>query len=457
MQKLMSYTTLTVLAVDLLATVGDITMTWTSPMLSKLYSNDSSVNPLPAPITKEEDAYIAALINIGAMVGGIPFSILSDKFGRKLGLLTIGIFHVLAYLTLAFARNVYLFYFGRIFGGLATGAGYTLLPIYIAEVSEESNRGFYSMTLTIFWAVGNFLPLLVGPFLTVRTFNLFNAALGLAFFALFLVFGVESPYYLVAAGKTDEAGEALMRLRSADDVGVKGELNQIRSTLDSEKEHPMGASSIFTNRGLRKAFAVSVVLISFQQLSGWNVTTFYLQPIFEAARTVVPAHWAGLIVGGAILAFSLPAPLFADRFGRKTLLVASVGLMAVCLCSLSLYFFLDTRTAVSVAPIAWLPLASLVFLAFAYDLGMACLPWTISSELFPSNVKKFSASTTSAFCWIATYLTTQFFNVMVDSFGMDGTYLIFTGFCLLCIVFTVCWVPETKGKTFKEIQDLLNK
>lgn len=50
-------------------------MTWSSPVLPKLYSNDSSVNPFDKPITEDQESWISSLINIGAMIG--PFPLLS--------------------------------------------------------------------------------------------------------------------------------------------------------------------------------------------------------------------------------------------------------------------------------------------------------------------------------------------------------------------------------------------
>jgi hypothetical protein len=159
MFKLLSYTFLTVLTgkyspsnskskilistlpVDLLATSGDLAITWTSPVLAKLYSNDSAVNPFDQPITEDEDSWIGSLINIGAMIGPFPYGFLADKYGRKIGLLAVSVPYIVSYLTLAFSKTVYLYYFARLLGGIAIGGGYTLLPMYVAEIAEDSNRG----------------------------------------------------------------------------------------------------------------------------------------------------------------------------------------------------------------------------------------------------------------------------------------------------------------------------
>ncbi|CAH2017738.1 unnamed protein product [Acanthoscelides obtectus] len=113
----LSYTLVSVLAVNLLATSGDITMTWTSPIYPKLHSNDSTINPIGREITRDEDGWIGSLVNVGAMFGPLPFSFVSERFGRKIGLLSIAIPHIIAFMTMAFAESVYLFYLGRLLGG----------------------------------------------------------------------------------------------------------------------------------------------------------------------------------------------------------------------------------------------------------------------------------------------------------------------------------------------------
>ncbi|XP_028147274.1 facilitated trehalose transporter Tret1 [Diabrotica virgifera virgifera] len=458
MKPFISYALVTTLAVDLLATTGDITMTWTSPMFSKLYSNDSNVNPLPQPITKEQDALIASLINVGAMVGGIPLSYLSESYGRKTALLTIGIFHAIAYATMAFAQCVELFYFGRVIGGLAVGAGYTLLPLYIAEVAEESKRGPYSVTLGIFWALGNFLPYLIGPFLSVQIFNLVNLCVALLFFITFTLLGTETPFYLIGVNKLDDAREVLMLLRGKDSKGVEGELQHIKYSLDQERQtEPESFWKMFINPGIKKAFVISLSLIIFQQLSGWNAITFYLQPIFEMSGSNIPSDLSSLIVGASIFCFSLPAPYLTDKFGRKVLLIFSSIFLSLSLLLLAVFIFVQTRTNLNIEFMSWVPITSLTIAVFAFQNGLAVLPWTISSEVFPKNVKRLSSTSSSAACWLTSFIMTQFFNDMVRFFGVDGTMFMFAVFTFVCAVFTFLYVPETRGKTFAEIQKILQR
>nr|XP_023013454.1 facilitated trehalose transporter Tret1-2 homolog [Leptinotarsa decemlineata] len=450
-----SYTLLMICSVDLLATSGDITMSWTSPMLTKLNSTDSSINPLSRRITDNEGAWIGSLINIGAILGTIPISYLAEKFGRKIALLCIAVPHFTSYLSMAIVKDVNIYYFGRLFGGISVGAGYNLLPMYIAEIAQESQRGPYSVTLGIFWAFGNFLPYLIGSFLSVFWFNFVLALFPLAFFISFLFLGTETPYYLVKTGQLDKAEKVLMLLRSSGKDEVAGELSHIRTTLANEKQGNL--LDVLKSSGLRKALIISVSLLAFQQFSGINAITFYLQPIFESSGTEIPSDIASLVVGACLFSSSLVGPYVIDKFGRKTLMISSCSIMALCLISMGAFFFIKEKTSLSTEPIFWLPITSLVLLILVFQIGVAAVPWTISSELFPSDLKQLAASATTFSCYFTSFIITKFFTDMTTALGTGETFWFFAVFSILYVIFTLFCVPETRGKTFMEIQNILRK
>lgn len=453
-KKLYSYTLLIVFTVDLLATSGDVTLSWSSPVFPKLHSNDTSNNPLGRPITDDEDAWIGSLVTIGAMIGPLPAGFIAEKFGRKIGLLCLAIPHIVSLFSMAFAQSIYIFYFGRFFGGLSTGAGYSLLPMYIAEISDDSDRGKFSQTLNIFWAFGNFIPYAIGPYLSIKWFNIVLAIVPTTFFIVFLLLGPETPYYLVSANKLKQAEKSLMSLRSLDAVGVRHELEHIKENLG--KEETGHFSDIFLNRGLRKALIICLVLVMSQELSGFCAITFYLQTIFEAAGTEIASDVSALIVGFSIFISSFFTPFLIDRLGRKVLTVTSCFGMVIALSTLGTFFYMQDFTDIQTDPVFWVPIFSLILYIFAFHFGICSIPWTLSSELFPSNVKGIAAPTITIACWITSFLVTKFFNDMNSSMGKSGSFWFFAGCCLFTGVFSIFFVPETKGKSFNEIQDMLN-
>lgn len=441
---------------DLLATSGDITATWTSPIFPKLYSNDSNKNPLGRPITPVEDSWIVSLINIGAMIGTLPFGFLAEKFGRKPALLCIAVPHIIAYITIAFANTVYIYFFGRFLGGIAVGGGYTLLPMYIAEISEDSHRGIYSVTLGIFWSFGNFLPYAIGPFLSIKYFNLLSACFPILFIVIFSLIGTETPHFLVAEKRIDEAESVLMLLRSASKKDVEPELKNLQELIEREEHGCL--SDIITDQSLRKALIISLLLILFQQLVGVGSSLpNYMQPILDASETKISSAMGSLVMGISCLSFSLIVPFIIERLGRKSLMIISAvgnGFFLVCL---GVFFFLKDSTTKSTESIFWLPLASLVCSLFMYQIGLNVMPWTISSELFPKSVKQVSATIVSCGCWVGMFFITKYFNNMNATLGRAGTFWFYAVMSICCAIFTLFFVPETRGKSLAEIQDMIRR
>lgn len=439
---------------DLLATSGDITLSWTSPIYPKLYSNDSSVNPLGRPITEDEDAWIGSLLNLGAFLGPLVFSLIAEYFGRKIGLLAIGFPHIISYLTMAFAQDVYLFYLARFLGGLAVGGGYCLIPMYIAEISQETDRGTLTQTINVFWAVGNFLPYAVGPFVSIKWFNSFLATIPALFFLCFSIFGTETPYYYVKRNKLDKAERALMHLRSKTRDEIQEELQEINRFCHYDEKGTV--FDIIKDKITRKSLLICLVLISTQELSGFCAITFHLQLIFEAAGTKIGADFAALIVGGAIICSSFMAPILIDKRGRRFLTISSCFGMCIAHILIGSYFYIHDLTSLNLKSINWLPIFSLILYIFAFNFGICSVPWCLVSEIFPSKVKEVATFLISSLCWIVSFVMTSYFNTMIDDLGRSGTFWFFATACLFSAIFCIIYVPETNGKSFLEIQEMLH-
>ncbi|XP_050304749.1 facilitated trehalose transporter Tret1-like [Anthonomus grandis grandis] len=450
-----STTLFTVLVVDLLATSGDITATWTSPMYPKLYSNDTSVNPLGRPITEEEDSWIGSLVNIGAILGALPAGFVADKIGRRKTLIGVALPHITAYLMYAFGTDIYMFYIGRFINGISVGIGYAILPMYVAEVSKDSERSTLSVTLNIFWTFGNFLPYGIGPYLSVKLFNLILAAVPITFMVLFVVFGFETPHYLVHKGRDDEAMAVLRKLRKSSVTGAKKEVEVLKEAFSEHEDGKL--SDIFRNKGLRKALVVSMSLVFFQQFSGINAVLYYLEPIFQASGTKLSAAVSSSIFGVFVFLFSFLTTFTVERAGVKLLMGISALGSALSLGVLGAFFYIKDSTDLGTENIFWLPIAGLISYILFYSIGFGPLPWTISSQLFPNSVKAISAAAVSAFCWISSFIITKFFNSLNDTIHRAGTFWLFGGLSLVALLVTILWVPETKGKSIREIQEMLQK
>ncbi|KAJ0170753.1 hypothetical protein K1T71_013525 [Dendrolimus kikuchii] len=426
-------------------------MGWTSPVNIKL--NDTSLSPLEYKVTDDEISWIASLLTIGAIFGPFFGGFAASKIGRKWGLLSSVIPLLVGWVLIAFATNVGMIYAGRIFWGLAVGMLFTVSPMYCAEIATDEVRGALGSFLQVFVVIGFLLVYVVGPFSTYYVI----AYVGLAFvaaFAILFYFMPESPIYYLSKDDIDSAADCLATIRGKSRAGVQAELDKMAAEVKASMEKTATLADVFRGSNF-KAFYISCALVTFQQFSGINAVLFYMTTIFNAAGASLDSAIATIIIGTVQVLASLVTPLVVDRLGRRLLLLVSSCGTAVGLGLLAMFFILSDNGSPVAESIGFLPLLALILFIITYCWGLGPLPWAVMSELFPIEVKAIASPIATAYCWGLSFLVTRFFNPVVDAIGMGPAFLIFGVCCVISFFFTLFFVPETKGKSFQEIQLML--
>lgn len=78
-------------------------------------------------------------------------------------------------------------------------------------------------------------------------------------------------------------------------------------------------------------------------------------------------------------------------------------------------------------------------------------------EIFSSDIKGIGGALSGALYWGLAFLVTVAYPPLRESLGTSACFIIFTVFSVIGTFF--CWkfVPETKGKSLKEIQVMLGE
>lgn len=74
--------------------------------------------------------------------------------------------------------------------------------------------------------------------------------------------------------------------------------------------------------------------------------------------------------------------------------------------------------------------------------------------MFPSCYRSLLGAISSSFHLFCTFVMVRFFPDMLRNLGKDGTFYFFTGCTLFSAIFVYIWLPETKGKTLEEMEQL---
>ncbi len=238
---------------------------------------------------------------------------------------------------------------------------------------------------------------------------------------------------------------------TSDETELEKEYDQIRTSLaDNTKHHKV---KLFA-QGMGFVLFLRIMLSIFQQVTGINAILYYGAEIFSNALGFGPedALQQQLWLGAVNLAFTFVAIFTVDSWGRRPLLIIGTIGMFVSLTTLGLSIYYQQLGVVSL-------IAMLAFIG-SFALSMGSIVWVMLSEIFPNQIRSVALSIAVAAQWLFNAIVANSFPVInkskLNTHTFNGAlpYFLFAFFCLITIAFVIKYIPETKGKTLEEMENL---
>ncbi len=405
----------------------------------------------------------------GCAVGAFLAGRLADIWGRRRVMVAAALLFILSALSSGAATSAVMMILARFAAGVGVGAASVLSPAYISEVTPASMRGRLSslqQVMIIAGLTGAFLAnyfLAYGAGKSTDAFWLGYAAWRWMFwmqvipasvFFLTLLLIPESPRYLVARGRNEEAIEVLTRLFGAAAAAVKAV--EIRGSLAADHS-PRLADLLDRSTGrLRGIVWVGIGLATFQQLVGINVVFYYGAVLWQAVGfSEADSLKINILSGTLSIAACLLAIFLIDRIGRKPLLlIGSVG-MALTLSVLTAAFATGdlSHGTLQLAPhVGVLALISANLYVIFFNLSWGPVMWVMLGEMFPNQIRGSGLAVSGAAQWSANFLISVSFPVLAKSIGLPITYGFYAACAFVSIVFVLKMVHETRGT---ELEDMV--
>lgn len=146
---------------------------------------------------------------------------------------------------------------------------------------------------------------------------------------------------------------------------------------------------------------------------------------------------------------------FVDKIGRRPLLITSCTFCGIALAAEGIYFYLQDHLKVDVSSISWLPATGVLVYIVMNPVGLNTIPYIVQGEIFPTNIKAVGSSICTFYSGVNAFIVSKSFQPLCNWLGMYGTFWVYSGFCVFGIFFAIFVLPETKGKSFVEIQKSL--
>lgn len=414
--------------------------------MENLKSNDTDINPLGSPITVYEESLITSLHGIGLGVGPLFLGKLADLFGRKRSLLLFSILEVLGFLLLTFSRHIYLYYLARVIQGFCFGFFTTVMPVFIAEISDDTNRGRFATFVSMFITLGNVYGFVMTLIFDMKAFTVICAVPGIITIVLFYYFIPESPIYLAWKQKPVKAKESLQKFRNLNFTETEKIFNEIKQICSSTE-------SLTCTKFLeiRKSLYISIGLFIIAQLTGLFAILGYLSSILPLSISM-----SSIAVGITHCLAILLSSVLIEKYGRRILLLISLATVFSSLFVLGTYFHLEILKLSFISYMGWFPALIVVTFIMGFGIGISCVPFAIVGEIFPTNMKAIAASLSLFVAGCANFIIVFTFPICRDTLGLDWCFWILGFMSLLGYIFIFISVPETKGKSFSEIQEMIN-
>lgn len=402
---------------------------------------------------------------LGCFVGAIIAGPISNFMGRKYSLILSSILFSLSAwgsgLPAFLPESVSLLVVFRLIGGLGIGLASMNAPTYIAEIAPAKIRGTLVSYYQLAIVIGFFVVFLATYFIGSTATEAENIQNGWRYmfwselipslsFLILLFFVPKSPRWLALKGLKSQALEVLTKIHGKEVANI--EIQEIEKSL--QKEEGGKKVNIFA-KGIFSIIVIGTVLSVLQQFTGINAVLYYGADIFEKAlgfgKEDVLAQQ--ILLAGVNLVFTFVAMATVDRFGRKPLIyIGSVGMIVG---------FLLLGVSLMTGNVGLVSLIGVLMFVAAFAMSMGPVVWVVLSEMFPNKIRSIGMSIAVAAQWAANYVVSQSFPIVAESevnnndfWSGSLPYFIFSVFILAIIFFTMKYIPETKGKSLEELEDM---
>lgn len=406
---------------------------------------------------------IFIIYNLGNIAAFPVCGFLADGYGRR-WCIFIGCLIVLLGTAIQTAANTKGQYVGgRFVLGFGSAIASASAPAYIVEIAHPSWRGLQGGMYNNFWWLGNIVagwttygadlhipnswawrvPTLVQCFLPSITM-------------VFVLLFPESPRWLIAHGRHDEAVAIFAKYHADGDTNaaiVRLQVNEIVESLqDAPKDNPWwDFRELVGTRSSRYRLAMVIAMAFFGQWSGNNVVSYFMPQMFKQAGITNPS--TQLLLNAINPIFSMIASIYGasllDKLGRRKMLLIGLfgGMISYC--------FLTAFTAQSStnSNFGYGVIVAIYMFGICFAWGWTPLQALYGLECLENRTRAKGSGLNFLFLNIAMVVNTYGISVGIEKIGWK-LYIIYIAWQIVELFVIYFFFVETAGKTLEELAEI---
>ncbi|KAH7105247.1 general substrate transporter [Auriculariales sp. MPI-PUGE-AT-0066] len=426
-------------------------------------------------LSSNRSSIITSLLSAGTFIGALGQAFTADMKNGRRGSIFIwsAIFTVGVAVQTGTNRSIVQITVGRFIAGLGVGAMSAIVPLYIGEAAPKKIRGAsLPCTSCRFVIIGG---LCFSYILDLATHSIKNSSSWRVPVGLQLLWGIilmvgivilpESPRHLLGQGREADARKAIGALNGVNenDPVVEDVIGQLSVAIAEENEGGKTTwLECFSTRNMLWKRTLNGMMLQFlQQLNGQNFFYYYAPLFFKTAGTGLSPYVIQVIMGVVSVAGTIPALWLIENLGRRKSLLIGAAWEAICalIASLVGHFLMAASGTPDNELTARNKTGGNVMVAFAilhvmgFSMFWGPTPWVYLGESFPLRVRPKAIALGSATNWLWNFLLGFFAPRIADHIGAL-ILMIFFGMLIVSIFYVYFFVPEVKGLSLEEIDEL---
>ncbi|RSL43969.1 hypothetical protein CEP53_011445 [Fusarium sp. AF-6] len=424
------------------------------------------------------DQNIVSTLQAGCFLACFFTSWLTEKFGRRWCLIGTGTVTTIGVVFQAASTangSLAVMYVGRFVAGLGVGAASTLVPLYVSECAPRAIRGGLTSFYQLFIVTGVMLSFWInyGALLHLKAPTVFALPLALqALPAVLLISGMllapESPRWCARKDDWERATALLVKLRGLpeDSDYVQTEIQEMSAQLEAERRLTGDASAstlwkeMVTIPGNRKRAILSVMLMICQQMTGVNAVNYYAPQIFQAlgmTGTTVSLFATGVYGIVKVVGCALFLVFCADSLGRRRSLLWTSCAQAVTMYIIGIYGRVEPPVkGQDISAFGYVAIVCIYLWAAVFQFGWGPCCWILVSEIPTARLRALNVAIGAATQWLFNFIIARTVLTMQKTMGPAGygMFFMFGSFGVLMGLFVWFFVPETKGLSLEQMDEL---
>ncbi|KAJ5554233.1 hypothetical protein N7513_004192 [Penicillium frequentans] len=399
--------------------------------------------------------------NAAAIVGAWGGSYFADHIGTKPVLLFACAINI-ASVGVEFATtSIAMFFGGKMMNFVAIGAFQNLCTAYVADISPLAIRASVIGFCNLSQCIGPFISAIMSYYTSSwdndwSWKSLVCAQWGFAVVGFIgQIFMPESPVFLVRKGKLTAARTVLGRLYS-DGNDAEGHFERIKLTLEeAESQKTVSYMECFRGTNLRRTM-IAMLVFSAEPMSGLGFVSNYGSLMYQylgigdRQSFLIQIGAQILSISGAIVSF-----LVSDFGGRRPMFIGGCIALTILLLCMGIAGSVNTTAGITAA------VGFYTMYNFVFNAGVGSNVYAIAGEV-PTSILRtktlaLAISVEQAIYTMWSFVSPYIFNPDYGNLKAKIGF-VFGAFMLGYIVLAYLFVPETRMRTYEELDELfMNK